>query len=77
MARVVYLLKEQRHGDIAVLGQFSAEFIKSATYYSDVAWETPPPIILTGMFNLVRQKSKADFTVGNILSFDQYFGILY
>ena len=22
----------------------------------------------------IRQKSKADFTVGNILSFDQYFG---
>ena len=43
MVRVVYLLKGQRHGDIAVLGQFSAEFITSATYYSDVAWEAPPP----------------------------------
>ena len=30
--------------------------------------------ILKMHFSFIRQKSKADFTVGNILSFNQYFG---
>ena len=30
--------------------------------------------VILNTLNIIRQKSKADFTVGNILSFSQYFG---